>query len=144
MNWLQLGGSIVAILVLAGIAWGLKLGGAAAFASEGEARQRAENDLSGFHSVSAWLSHDGYRAVVFGSDGGIALIRPHGAHHVTRRVGTATSRRLGQFVEIDSHDPAFGTFSIRLASHEQAIALARALAATEAGTITDTRVGNAV
>lgn len=87
MNWLQLGGSLVAIVALAGIAWALRLGGAA-LAGPDAARQIAEDLLPGFDAHAAWVAPDGETALVLGT-GDAALVRRHGARFVARP-GTIT------------------------------------------------------
>ena len=128
MNWVQLGGSIVAILVLAGIAVALKLGGIAPMADEAAAAALAESELSGFLADEAWLSLGRDKAVVLGRDGSIALIRPHGAHYVARRliapVGRVVGRQqYGSAIEIDSGERVWGKTVIELGDRAAAARL---------------------
>jgi hypothetical protein len=82
---IQIGGSIVAILVLAGIAWALKLGGGT-IADEAQARNDAEAILSGFESASVVLASDRKAALVHGRDGSVALLKIHGSQVAGRRL----------------------------------------------------------
>eukprot|EP01035_Chromulina_nebulosa_P044176 gene44176-59832_t len=58
MNWMQLGGSIVAILLLAGVARMLRLG-ESKIATAAEARRFAEEALVGFEARHALVGQDG-------------------------------------------------------------------------------------
>ena len=84
MNWLQLGGSIVAILMLAGIARMLRLG-ESKIASAADARRIAEETLAGFEARHALVGTDGNAALVAGN-GTIAVLKRHGAHVAVRRL----------------------------------------------------------
>ncbi|MCW3846725.1 hypothetical protein OF829_05700 [Sphingomonas sp. LB-2] len=79
------GASIVAILVLAAIAWGLKLGGGE-IADEAQAMREAEAILSGFDAERAVVASDGQAALVHGRDGSVALLKQHGVHVAGRRL----------------------------------------------------------
>ena len=82
--WLQLGGSLAAILVLAGIARMLKLG-ESTIADEATARRFAEDALVGFTAGPALVSPNGNAALVAGN-GALALIKRHGAQVAVRRL----------------------------------------------------------
>ncbi len=84
MNWIQLGGSIVAILVLAGVARALRLG-ESRIGDDAAARRFAEEILAGFDAGSALVSTDGGAAIVAGN-GTIAILKRHGAHVAARRL----------------------------------------------------------
>lgn len=84
MNWAQLGGSIVAILALAGVARWLRLG-ESRIASAAEAREIAEDMLAGFYAHAAIVSQDGGAAIVAGN-GAIAVLKRHGAKVAARRL----------------------------------------------------------
>jgi len=58
MNWTQLGGSILAILLLAGVARMLRLG-ESKIASAADARRFAEEALAGFEARDAIVGTDG-------------------------------------------------------------------------------------
>ena len=80
----QLVGSVVAILALAGIARMLKLG-QSRIATEDDARRFAEEALVGFEGGRALVSGDGGAALVAGR-GAIAVLKRHGAQVAVRRL----------------------------------------------------------
>lgn len=84
MNWTQLGGSIAAILALAGLARWLRLG-ESRISSAAEARQIAEEMLAGFDAHGAIVSQDGGAAIVAGN-GAVAVLKRHGAQVAARRL----------------------------------------------------------
>lgn len=84
MNWYQLAGSIVAILVLAGVARMLRLGESRINTAE-DARRIAEEMLAGFDAHAALVSQDGGAALVAGN-GAIAVLKRHGAQVAARRL----------------------------------------------------------
>lgn len=100
MNWVQLGGSLVAILALAGVARLLKLG-EARISDVAKAREMAEDMLAGFEARSAIVGTDGNAALVLGN-GAIAVLKRHGAKVAARRLlpplGLSTAIE-GVFVE---------------------------------------------
>ena len=80
----QLVGSVVAILALAGVARMLKLG-QSRIANEDDARRFAEEALAGFEGGRALVSGDGGAALVAGR-GSIAVLKRHGAQVAVRRL----------------------------------------------------------
>lgn len=80
----QLVGSLVAILALAGVARMLKLG-QSKIANEDDARRFAEEALVGFEGGRALVSGDGGAALVAGR-GAIAVLKRHGAQVAVRRL----------------------------------------------------------
>jgi len=97
MNQLALlGGSLGAVLLLALIAYLLRLGGAQ-LAGESEAREVAEASFADFEANRVWLDIDGQSAVVAGRDGSHALVRRHGARFL--------ARKLAEPVEISAQGP---------------------------------------
>lgn len=112
MNWTLLGGSLVAVLALAGIAAWLKLGGdpldvAAAIDAAGDM-------LPGFVPEVALLGEDGEAGLVRGREGRVALLKRHGAQpavrELTRPVGLAAGDK-GTIVR--SGDRMFGDVVMR-------------------------------
>ena len=91
---IQTGGSIVAILFLAGMAWMLKLGGGT-IADEAQAMADAEAILSGFDAERAVLAADHKAAIVHGRDGSVALLKIHGSHVAGRRLSPPLDTRAG-------------------------------------------------
>jgi len=81
---IQLAGSIVAILALAGFARWLKLGESRIATAE-DARRFAEEALAGFDGGRVLLSGDGCAALVEGQ-GTVAVLKRHGAKVAVRRL----------------------------------------------------------
>lgn len=112
MNWTLLGGSLVAVLALAGIAAWLKLGGDPL--DEAAAIDAAGDMLPGFVPEVALLGEDGEAALVRGRGERIALVKRHGAQpavrELTRPVGLAAGDK-GTIVR--SGDRMFGDVVMR-------------------------------
>ena len=111
MNWTQLAGSVVAILVLAGIAWALGLG-KASIADEAEACRHAEDALTGFEAASARVASDGRAALVTGTDGSLAVVKLHGAQPAVRRVIAAQVHADAAGVVVETGERRFGRIII--------------------------------
>ena len=84
MSWVQLGGSLAAVLALAFVARLLRLG-ESRITSKAQARELAEDMLAGFEAHDALISRDGGAALVAGN-GAIALLKRHGAQVAARRL----------------------------------------------------------
>ncbi|WP_346775573.1 hypothetical protein [Sphingomonas sp. G-3-2-10] len=108
-----LGGSLVAILLLALAAKLLRLGGGR-IAGEDEAMRAAEDILSGFDAVRAVVASDGQAAIVHGRDGGIALLKVHGARVAGRRLPAPVDAiATGDGLRVASGEARFGTVLVR-------------------------------
>ncbi|TGX53585.1 hypothetical protein E5A73_12220 [Sphingomonas gei] len=107
MNWVQIGGSVAAVLILVLVSWLLKLG-ESRIADEATARRMAEDALSGFVARAALVGTNGAAALVLGTDG-IALIKRHGAKVAARRLGRPLWRRASpEGVTIETGERMFG------------------------------------
>ena len=107
MNWVQLGGSVAAVLVLVLISWLLKLG-ESRIADEATAKRMAEEALSDFVARDALVGTNGAAALVLGDDG-IALLKRHGAKVAARRLARPLWRRPSpEGVTIESGERMFG------------------------------------
>lgn len=107
MTWTQLGGSLVAILVLAWIARMLRLG-ESRISDATTAAQFAEAELAGFHAGRAVVGTDGAAALVAG-DTGIAVVKRHGARVAVRRLVPPLSLRVAiEGVTVDTGERLFG------------------------------------
>lgn len=113
MNWVQLGGSLAAILVLAGIAWALRLGRDARIGSPEDAAQAAEAALAGFEALDVVLGTDGAGALALGADGRLAAIKRHGARAAVREVRWAAVRLTPHGAVVETGERRFG--AVRLA-----------------------------
>ena len=108
MNWVQLGGSLAAVLMLAGLAWLLKLGESRISDAE-TARTMAEEALSGFIAREALVGTNGAAALVLGN-AGIALLKRHGARVAVRMLGRPLWRRPSpEGVTIETGERMFGS-----------------------------------
>jgi len=110
---IQLGGSLAAILVLAAIAWGLKLGGGT-IADEAQAMTDAEAILSGFDAERAVLASDHKAALVHGRDGSVALLKIHGSQVAARRLSPPLeTRSTAEGLVVASGEKRFGSVLLR-------------------------------
>lgn len=108
-----LGGSLVAILLLALAAKLLKLGGGR-ISGEDEAMRAAEDILSGFEAARATVGSDGQAAIVHGRDGSVALLKVHGAKVAGRRLnGPVDATATGDGLRVASGEARFGTVLVR-------------------------------
>ena len=89
MNWWLVGGSLAAVLALAGIARLLRLGGAQQLESGADAIKLAEALVSGFVGKVGIVATDGKRAVVAGGTADLVVIEPLGARHRATRFKSA-------------------------------------------------------
>lgn len=108
MNWVQLGGSLAAVLVLAGVAWALKLG-ESRISDDATAQTMAEEALSGFVARDAVVDTNGAAALVLGNHG-IALLKRHGAKVAVRLLSRPLWRRPSpEGVTIETGEKMFGS-----------------------------------
>lgn len=113
MNWAQLGGSLVAILLLAGVAWWLRLGRDGRIASPEEAADAAEHALAGFVTGDAVVGSDGLAALAIDHGGErIAVVKRHGARIAVREVGWSAVRSTEKGVVVETGERRFGQVAI--------------------------------
>ena len=107
MNWVLLGGSLVAVMALAGIAAWLKLGGEPL--DEAAALDAAGDMLPGFVPEAVLLGSDGAAALVRGVEGRVAVVKVHGAQpavrEIKRPIGLGTT---SDGIVVRSGDRTFG------------------------------------
>ncbi|MEO1968860.1 MAG: hypothetical protein ABGW87_09130 [Sphingomonadaceae bacterium] len=85
MNHLiQIFGSLVAILALAGVAARLRLGGDRRIGDEAEARRLADEAVSGFDAIDIAINRERTAALMRDAQGRVLLLRRHGAHFAGR------------------------------------------------------------
>jgi hypothetical protein len=108
MNWVQLGGSLAAVLLLAWIARLLKLGESRISDAE-TARRMAEEALPGFDARAAVVGTNGAAALVLGN-AGIAVLKRHGAKVAVRMLARPIWRRPSpEGVTIETGEKMFGS-----------------------------------
>lgn len=111
MSWIQLGGSLAAILLLAGFARWLKLG-ESKIADEATARRFAEEALAGFVGGPALVAPNGDAALVAGG-GAVALLKRHGANVAVRRlIPPLALREAVEGVTVDTGERMFGAVTL--------------------------------
>ncbi len=108
-------GSLAAILVLAAIAWGLKLGPERRLESEDDARRVANEAVDGFEAVQLALDREGRGALLSDRAGRILLLRQHGTHFAGRILGpSATVRREGDALVVDTAERRYGAARLEI------------------------------
>lgn len=112
---LQFGGSLVAILGLAGLAYWLKLGGSPRIASPEVARELAREVVFGFAAKDCAVDAKGDSALLADGSGRIMILKRHGSHFAGRILNeTSDARIAGDTLVIDSGERRFGSISLRL------------------------------
>ena len=112
MNWYVLGGSLAAILALAGAAWGLRLGRDVRIASPEEAADAADHALAGFVTANAVVGADGAGALAIGEDGRVAVMKRHGARIAVREIGWSAMRATPEGMVVETTERRFGPVAI--------------------------------
>lgn len=122
MNWVQLGGSLAAILTLAGVARWLKLG-ESRIVDEATARRFAEDALAGFVAGPALVAPNGDAALVAGG-GAVALLKRHGANVAVRRlIPPLQLREAIEGVTVETGERMFGAVTLHGVVGDQVRAL---------------------
>ena len=117
---LQLIGSLAAILVLAGIAWALKLGRSTRIEDVQHAMALARDADSSFEPVEAAVSHDGVCAIIADAAGRIMVLRSHGAQFAGRVLEPGTATRIeGDSLTVTPADRRYGPVTLDLGEHAQ-------------------------
>ena len=111
--WIQLGGSLIAILMLAGLARLLGLGRTPPITDPDLAAREAEAMLSGFEAGEAIVASDGAAALVHGRDGSVAVLKRHGAHLAARRVSAEAVHETPDGWRVDTGEALFGAVLVR-------------------------------
>ena len=102
---LQLGGSLLAILVLAGIAWALKLGQPRTIDTAERALTLAREADTAFDPSEAAVGRDCSAAILADSAGRIMVLRRHGTHFAARVLEPGTPANSdGDFLTIVPRD----------------------------------------
>lgn len=109
---LQLGGSLIAILLLAGVAALLGLG-RARIADADQARAEAEAAFPDFIAGEAIVDRDGRAAIVHGRDGSVVVLKLHGAHVAARHLPAWAVAATPQGWRAETGERAFGAVLVR-------------------------------
>lgn len=118
---LQLGGSLVAILALAGIARALKLGPPPEIADSPDAMRLAREADSGFDPAQAAVSRDGAGAILADGEGRMMVLRRHGSHFAGRLLEPGARATIdGAILRIALADPRFGPATLDLGDDARA------------------------
>lgn len=113
---LQFLGSLAAIVLLAGLAWWLKLGPERRLTSEDDARRAAAEAVDGFETEDLALDTEGRAALLRDAGGRIMLLRPHGTHLAGRILTPAASARIeSETLVVDTSERRYGSASLRIA-----------------------------
>jgi len=109
MDWFVFAASLAAVLVLASVAWSLKLGGLdARIATPDGACRIAEEALHGFDAVACVVGSDRRAALVVDRASRVAILKAHGARVVAREITWASVRATKTGVVVDADDRRSG------------------------------------
>jgi len=112
---LQFGGSLVAILLLAGLAVLLKLGGSPKLTDQGAVARAAGEVEDGFVPQRSSISRGGKSALARDVDGRIMVIKSHGNKFAGRfLVSESTASEEVDGLVVDPGEPQFGTVRLSL------------------------------
>ncbi|MEM7688570.1 MAG: hypothetical protein AAF291_06085 [Pseudomonadota bacterium] len=113
---IQFGGSLIAILVLAGLAVFLKLGGKTALRDEAAVSQAANEVEDGFETMRSSIARGGQAALARDPTGRIMVIKRHGNKYAGRVLTpSATAKEQVDALIVDSGEARFGTVRLSLA-----------------------------
>ena len=117
---LQVGGSLIAILLLAWLASKLSLGGDERIRGEDHARRLADEAVSGFDPVDIAIDRAGVGALLRDADGRVLMLKRHGTHFAGRLIETRPEARLDQeLLTINADDKPFGAVTLHLGADAQ-------------------------
>ena len=100
------------MLLLAGVAWALRLGRDARIGSPEEAVEATEAALAGFRAANAVVSTDGAAALVVDGQGRVAVCKRHGARVAVREVAWSAIRATAGGLAVDTGERRFGTVTV--------------------------------
>ena len=117
---IQLGASLGAVLLMAGVAWWMKLGGDVRIRNEEQARFLADQAVCGFTPTAVSIDRAGIGALLRDANGRQMLIRRNGAHFVGRLLDRNVIARLDQnFLTIGTGERTFGSITLDLGTEAQ-------------------------
>lgn len=108
--------SLFGIVTLVMLAKAIGFAKAPVLADTAEARQIAVDALHDFRAADAVLAEDGRGALVAGSDGRIALVRPFGDRWVVRIVNGAEARVEGDKLRLNPRETMLPAAELQLGS----------------------------
>lgn len=112
---LQLGGSLIAILLVAWLAGRLGLGGDVRIRDGETARRLAREAIFDFEATAVGLDRAGIGALLSDAAGRVMLLRRHGAHFAARLLTSHEGIRLDRnFLVISTGERMFGTVTLDL------------------------------
>ena len=116
----KLGGSILAIVLLAWTAERMGLGGDIRIRDEDHARRLADEAICGFEPTDIVLDRAGMGALMKDAAGRHLLIRRHGAQFAGRLLDGHSASRLDQnFLTIGTGEKSFGKVTLNLGADAQ-------------------------
>lgn len=117
---LQFGGSLGAIVLLAGFARWLGLGGDPRLHDPGEAQRLAEEVLDGFEAHEVVLDRAGVGALLRDPAGRVMLLRRHGARWAGRLLDSDARVQTDRtFMTIATGEKSFGPITLDLGDQAQ-------------------------
>jgi hypothetical protein len=117
---LQLGGSIIAILLLWQLAARLGLGGDLRIRDEDHARLLAEDALFDFTATDLIIDRAGMGALLRDAAGRVMLLRRHGGQFAARLLDSHSFARLDRnFLTVANGEKRFGAFTLDLGDKAQ-------------------------
>jgi len=116
----QLGGSLVAIILLAWLAGVLGLGGDIRLRDRDEAIALARTAICDFTPVDIVLDRAGIGALMRDAEGRVMLLRRHGAHFAARLIKDHEGSRLDRnLLTVATGDRFFGSVTLDLGAEAQ-------------------------
>ncbi len=116
----QIGGSLMAILVLAWLAHKMGLGGDERIRDDDHARYLADQAVSGFAPVDIVIDKAGYGALLRDRSGRVLVLKRHGTHFAGRIMTVRPEARLDQgLLTIQPDDRPFGAVTLNLGEQAQ-------------------------
>jgi hypothetical protein len=120
---IETAGSLVAILLLAGLAWWLRLGGTPVLGSDDAVRRAADEVEVGFDPITIARDAEGHAALARDAAGRIMVIKRHGNRFAGRVLTPAARARLQEDSEhgalaVDCGEARFGQVVLALPAPE--------------------------
>ncbi len=112
---IQLGASLVAVLVIAWLVGRMGLGADPRIADDAHAIRLADEAETGFGGVEVARDRAGFAAIVRNGEGRMLLIRAHGNHFAARPVDAGVEGRLDKdFLTLTMPERTFGAVTLHL------------------------------